>query len=207
MKWDEAIHSILQSFYEQSVGCTWTHNRTAQIYSDSEIAVALPRIMLSGLVSSGALCLEYVKNETYKSYALLVLAAIGAINGLVGSIQVFYGYGEKAGVHRTVAMAWAELSKRIELVLRKHIEDRPDASEFLEQVNSDFKRLQESSLPIPSRVIAAFKKENKKWIDDKREVPFYANGLHELILLDEGGIHRAGVAGEESKEEIEVVQL
>ncbi len=179
MIWDLNLEQILKTFYEQATTSVWVHNRTASSFEDIEVFFAIPRIVLSGIVSSGALCLEYVKSNEIKSYALLGLALVGAINSLVGSIQLFFNLGQKSGLHRSSAMSFFELGSRIELTLKKHKSDRMNAKEFLDGVQSDFSRLQESSPTIPSYVISAFKRENKTWEGD---VAYILNGLHPLKI-------------------------
>ena len=173
------IEKILKSFYDKSISEIWTHSRTAVHYGDIETLFSVPRIVLSGLISGAALVLEYVKQPTYKSYSLIGIAAIGAINSLFGSIQLYINAGPLSGTHRQIAESWAALARDIALVLRKDIADRPDADHFLSDVQSTFSRLTESSPPVPSKIINAFKAENKLWIDT-HEVAVYLNGLHDL---------------------------
>jgi hypothetical protein len=173
------LENILVSFYEQASTEIWTHSRAAQQYLEIDKCFSVPRIILSGLISGAALVLEYVKDPQYKSYALIGIAGIGAINSLFGSVQLYVNAGSLSGTHRQISEAWAALARDISLVLRKEIKDRPEGQHFLSDVQSTFSRLTESSPPIPSNIIKAFKKENSEWIQN-HEVAIYLNGLHEL---------------------------
>ena len=173
------LEKILISFYEQSTSQIWCHSKTAAQYAETDKWFSVPRIILSGVISGSALVLEYVKNPQYKSWALIAIAGIGAVNSLFGTIQIYFNAGPLSGTHRQISEAWAALARDISLVLRKEIKDRPDAEHFLSYVQSTFSRLTESSPPVPSNIIKAFKVENKTWLEN-HEVAIYLNGLHEL---------------------------
>jgi len=192
MKWriGGPLEKILTSFYEQAITEVWTHSRAAQQYGEIDTWFSVPRIILSGAISGSALILEYVKDPQYKSWALIAIAAVGGINSLVGTLQVYISAGPLSGTHRQISEAWAALARDISLVLRKEIKDRPDAEHFLSDTQSTFSRLTESSPSVPRNIIQQFKRENANWFEN-HEVALYLNGLHELDVWK----------GEESEEE------
>lgn len=179
MQWKQSgpLEKILISLYEQSITEIWCHSRAAAQYGEVDTCFSVPRIILSGIISGSALVLEYVKQPDYKSYALIGISAIGAANSLIGTLQVYVSSGKLSGTHRQIAESWAALARDISIVLRKEIPDRPDAEHFLADTQSTFSRLTESSPPVPSNIIKAFKKENREWMQD-HEVAMYLNGLH-----------------------------
>ena len=181
MQWkvDGPLEHILKSFHDAAVSEIWCHARAAVHYADADTCFSVPRIVLSGAISGGALILEYVKDQDYRSWALIGIAGIGAVNSLFGSIQLYINAGPLSGTHRQMAENWAALARDISLVLRKEIPDRPDAEHFLADVQSTFSRLTESSPPVPSKIIKQFKSENAEWIKT-HEVAVYLNGLHDL---------------------------
>ena len=181
MRWGAPVEKILISFYEKAVSEIWCHSRAAAQYGEVDTWFSVPRIILSGVISGSALVLEYVKQPDYKSWALIVIAAIGGTNSLVGTLQVYCSAGQLSGTHRQIAEAWAALARDISLVLRKDVEDRPEPEHFMSDVTSTFSRLTESSPPIPRNIIRAFKKENKEWIEN-HEIAIYLNGLHPLEI-------------------------
>lgn len=197
MKWTEngAAECISRNFYEVAQTCVFCHAQTAMLYRDRDRWFAIPRLMLSSTVASGALALEYVKSPEIKGYSLLGLAAIGAINSLFGSIQMYLKYGELSGVHFQISEAWHSLARKIELCLKKDIADRPEVDHFLDGIGSDFSRLTESSPEIPTSVVYRFKWMFKDWIDAGRGVAHYLNGLHEIEMPK----HREG-EGDDVKE-------
>ena len=141
--------------------------------------------MLSSLVGTLSLCLEYVKDPVQKSYALLVVASIGGINALIGSVQLYLDRGKLSGQHAAASQAWNSLAGKIEIVLSKPLSARPECSHLLDQIQSDHARLIESSPDIPSSIVAQFKKENKSWIEENRSVSYYLNGLHKLQVFSD----------------------
>ena len=194
MRWvvNGSAEKILLQFYEKAVTNVWCHSRVSSLYKSEERCIGLPRIVLSSIVASGALCLEYVKNNDTKSYALLGLAFIGGVNSLIGSIALYLDRGKLSGAHNQVAQAWNSLAGKIVICLSKPIVHRPACDNFIESIQSDFSRLTESSPDIPSGVVKAFKTEQKVWIAEDHNVAYYLNGCHPLVPYhgeeDEGSI-------------------
>ena len=158
----------------------WCHSQTASTYKDRDVWFSVPRIILSSVVASAALGLEYLKDQDVKSYVLLGVAAIGAVNSLVGSLAMFFNYGENSGTHRATSEAWNALSRKIELCLKKPPDRRPESERFLEECSADFARLSEASPVVPSVVISRFRSLFADKLESGFSVAYYLNGLHPL---------------------------
>jgi len=186
MRWVSggSAEKILLTFYEKATTNVWCHSRVGVTFKEEDRCIGLPRIVLSSIVASGALCLEYVKDDQVKSYALLGLAAVGGINSLIGSVALYLDRGKLSGQHKQVAESWNSLSGKIALCLSKPISHRPACDHFLESIQSDFSRLTESSPDVPRSVINAFKKEEAEWVEAGHAVAFYLNGVHELEVFE-----------------------
>ena len=179
MQWDRSSEDIARNVFEISSTNVWCHAYTAQLFKDRENWFSLPRLVLSSMVASTALALEYVKDDQIKSYVLLGVAALGVINTLVGSLAMHFKYAELSGVHRAMGESWNALCRRVELCLKKPIAHRPEVARFLEECSADFSRLSESSPEIPTTVVNKFR---YKFVDkiDIMAVAHYLNGLHPL---------------------------
>ena len=181
MNWDRSSEDIARNFFEISSTNVWCHAYTSQLFKDRENWFALPRLVLSSMVASTALALEYVKDAQIKSYVLVGVAAFGIINGLVGSLSMHFKYAELSGTHRAMGESWNALCRRIELCLKKPVARRPEVERFLEECAADFSRLSESSPEIPTCVISAFRYKFKLKInEDEMAVAHFLNGLHPL---------------------------
>ena len=178
-----SAEKILTTFYEKAVSSVWVHQRVSQQYKREERCIGLPRIVLSSLVGTFSLCLEYIKNAEIKSYALLGVAAIGGINALIGSVQLYLDRGKLSGQHSSASSAWNSFAGKIDICLSKPRSARPECNHFIEQIQSDYARLQESSPDIPSMVVRQFKKECHEWIEADRYVAHQLNGIHVLEVF------------------------
>ena len=180
MPWDRSSEDIAKNFFEIASTNVWCHANTAQIYKDRENWFSVPRLILSSMVASTALALEYVKDADIKSYILLAVAALGVINGLMGSLTMHYKFAELSGIHRAVSESWNALMRRIELCLKKPRERRPEMDRFLEEISADFSRLSESSPEIPTVTVKAFRYAFAQDMEDGMAVAHFLNGLHPL---------------------------
>ena len=179
--WDSSSEDIAKTYYEISSTNVWVHSRTAVIFKDRSVCFAVPRIILSSIVASAALALEYVKDHTIKSYVLLGVAAVGAINSLIGSLAMFFNFSELSGTHRASSESWNALCRRIELCLKKPPDRRAESERFLEECAADFARLSESSPVVPSTVITEFRNMFAQKLDSDFSVAYFLNGIHELV--------------------------
>jgi hypothetical protein len=132
------------------------------------------------MVASMALGLEYVKDADIKSYILLGVAALGIMNGLIGSLTMHFKFAELSGVHRSVSESWNALMRRIELCLKKPKARRPAMERFLEEISADFSRLSESSPEIPTVTVNMFRYTFAQDMEDGMAVAHFLNGLHPL---------------------------
>jgi len=198
MSWTKSTELILKNYYEISCGNVIAHEHTYLSFKKKGSCFSIPRIVLSGILGSGSLGLEYVKNDSHKSYALLFIGCLGLANSLLGAISGFLKYEEQSGVHYQLAQQWNGLARKIELQLKRPRHDRMNSDEFLEFAKQEFDKLAESSLPIPEQVILNFKKEYK---NHNFAVPYYLNGMKEI------SIYRSEDDEEEQKKEVEVVEL
>ena len=199
MKWllNGSAEKICKRYYEAASSSAWSHTQTSARYRDFDKTYAIPRIVLSSVIGSTAVALEYIRDQTIKSYCLLGIGVLGGLNSLVGAVQLYLGYGEKTGQHRQIAESWSALARSIELCLMKPLSDRQDADHFISEIGSTFSRLTESSPTIPTRVISQFKYEFQDWIAEGHSVAQYLNGVHTISAFqggDEGDCEMLPVA-------------
>ena len=179
----KAKEIILNRYYQLCKSETWANSHTSSEYKCKSYATDLPRIIISSFIGSSALMLEYVKDETTKSYALLGVGALGIINALVGTISSFFSFQEKSTIHRTQARSYNTLADRIKLMLSLPRSERKMAKEFIDDVKEEYNRITENDLPIPGCIISTFQRTFQDKIDNGYTVPFYSNGLGETDYI------------------------
>jgi len=88
-------------------------------------------------------------------------------------------YSEVYEGHRISALAWAKLSRNIEIELSLQDKKRKPCRDFLKVMRSEYDNLMESSPSIDLDVIQMFNKKFDGKYDDVRK-PIIVNGLREI---------------------------
>ena len=115
--YNSAREKILLNYYQICKSDCWTNTRTSEEYRCKSYFTDIPRIIISSLIGSSALVLEYVKDNDVKSYALLAVGCLGITNALIGTLQSFFNLAEKSQIHRQNAKAYNSLADKIKLTL------------------------------------------------------------------------------------------
>jgi len=202
MVYDTSREKILLRYYQICKAETYCNSRTAEEYKLKSYCTDIPRIVISSLIGSSALMLEYVKDDDIKSYALLGVGGLGILNALIGTIQSFFNLAEKSQVHRNVAQSYNNLSEKIKQVLALPRKERPDVNLLLEDVKVEFNRINEISLEIPGCVVHNFQKTFKDKIDNGYSIPYYINGLGEKNI-----IYHTSDEEDKKKPQVEIVEV
>ena len=161
-KYNTAREKILMGYYQLCKSETWCNTKTSEEYKLKSYFTDIPRIVISSLIGSSALVLEYVKNENIKSYALLAVGCLGITNALIGTLQSFFNLAEKSQIHRQNAKSYNSLADKIKLTLSLPRRDRPDAIQFIDEIKNEYNKIQENSLDIPSCIVMSFQRQFKK---------------------------------------------
>jgi hypothetical protein len=109
-------------------------------------------------------------------------AVVGGFNifcGILGTLLAFLKYAELYEAHRISALAWAKLSRNIEIELALHKDRRKPCRDFLKVCRSEYDNLLESSPSIDTDIINAFNKKFEGKYPDIRK-PVIVNGLREI---------------------------
>ena len=183
MKYDKSRENILLRYYQICKSEVYCNTRTAEEYKCKSYITAIPRIVISSLIGSSALVLEYIKDDDVKAYSLLGIGALGITNALIGTLEGFFGLGEKSQIHRNVAQAYNNLGEKIKGVLALPRRDRPDVDKLLEDVKIEFNRINEISLEIPGCIVSTFQRKFKDKINNGYAVSWYINGLGEEDII------------------------
>jgi len=98
---------------------------------------------------------------------------------VLGTLLSFLRYGEVYEGHRISALAWAKLSRNIEIELSLHYKKRKPCRDFLKVMRNEYDNLMESSPTIDLDVIQMFNKKFEGKYPNIRK-PVIVNGLREI---------------------------
>ena len=212
-KYRASTEQILKSYYQIAKCNTYCHEHTYLLYKKRDQCMSIPRIILTSIVGSASLGLEYIKDNQIKSYSLLGIALISFFGALIGTLSAYFGYGEKCGVHRQLAEGWNSLGRTIQLQLKQERRLRRNAKEFLEEVSNIYDKLCQTSLEIPAEIIYQTKTAFKDYIQNGYTLPYFLNGLDDFTIchtdsennIDEDSVETTLIQQNPIKNDIELV--
>jgi len=177
--WTPEIENLLAEFGEVALCYQYLHSFSQRKYKKKYHHLQIPIIIFSTLTGVGNFAIDsYIPTDYQKGFT----AVVGGFNifcGILGTLLAFLKYAELYEAHRISALAWAKLSRNIEIELALHKDRRKPCRDFLKVCRSEYDNLLESSPSIDTDIINAFNKkfENKY---PKIRKPVIVNGLREI---------------------------
>jgi len=208
-EWSEEIEDLLSEWGEVALCFQYLHSFSQRKYKKKYHHFQIPIIILSTLTGTANFATEsYVPNDYKQGFS----AGVGSLNllcGILGTLLSFLRYSEVYEGHRISALAWAKLSRNIEIELSLHHKKRKSCRDFLKVMRSEYDNLMESSPTIDLDVITLFNKKFDGKYPSVRK-PVIVNGLREIVPFkkDEEEPERHPVFDkEEEKKEEEIEKI
>ena len=178
-EWSEEIEDLLSEFGEVALCYQYLHSFSTRKYKKKFQHLQIPIIILSTLTGTANFATDsYVPKDYQQGFS----AGVGSLNilcGILGTLLSFLRYGEIYEGHRISALAWAKLSRNIEIELSLHDKKRKNCRDFLKVMRSEYDNLMESSPIIDLDVIQIFNKKFENKYPTIRK-PVIVNGLREI---------------------------
>ena len=178
-EWSEEIEDLLSEWGEVALCFQYLHSFSQRKYKKKYHHFQIPIIVLSTLTGTANFATDsYVPNDYKQGFS----AGVGSLNilcGILGTLLSFLRYSEVYEGHRISALAWAKLSRNIEIELSLDHRKRKPCRDFLKVMRSEYDNLMESSPSIDLDVIQMFNKKFDGKYDNVRK-PIIVNGLREI---------------------------
>ena len=205
-EWSWEIEELLSEWAEISQCHSYLHNYSTRKYRKKYHHLQIPIIVFSTLSGTANYATDsYIPEDYQKGFS----AGVGTINifcGILGTLLAFLKYAELYEGYRIASLAWAKLSRTIEIELSLADKKRKPCRDFLKVMRSDYDNLLDSSPLIDMDIINSF---NKKFEGKYSEVrrPLVCNGLKAIKPFEEDNIipEKVEEVDEEEEEEIKIV--
>ncbi len=177
---------LLMAEWADKAGCyRWLHDRCEKKYSQLNMGITIPVIILSTLTGTANFALDgFISpdDQDAKKYAQAAIGAVSIFAGILTTLGNFLRYAQGSESHRVAGIAWGKFQRQIAVELAIAPKDRIDCMDFLKICRAELDRLIEQSPPVPDDVIAEFKKE----FEDKPEVkkPEICDGMEHTSIYD-----------------------
>lgn len=178
--WTDEIEDLLGEFGEVALCYQYLHSFSQRKYKKRYHHFQIPIIVLSTLTGTANFAADsYVPDGFKQGFS----AGVGTLNiaaGIMGTLLAFLKYAEIYEGHRIAALAWAKLSRSIEIELSLQDGRRKPCKDFLKVMRAEYDNLMESSPSIDLDVINMF---NNKFEEKYKNVrkPVIVNGLREIV--------------------------
>ncbi len=202
-EWSEEIEDLLSEWGEVALCFQYLHSFSQRKYKKKYHHFQIPIIILSTLTGTANFATESYVPDGYKQGFSAGVGSLNLLCGILGTLLSFLRYSEVYEGHRISALAWAKLSRNIEIELSLHDKKRKTCRDFLKVMRSEYDNLMESSPSIDLDVINLFNKKFDGKYPSVRK-PVIVNGLREIVPFkkdDEENPERHPVFDKEDKED------
>lgn len=178
--WTEEIEDLLGEFGEVALCYQYLHSFSQRKYKKRYHHFQIPIIVLSTLTGTANFATDSYIPEAFQQGFSAIVGTLNITCGILGTLLAFLKYAEIYEGHRIAALAWAKLSRGIEIELSLQDTRRKQCKDFLKVMRAEYDNLMESSPSIDLDVINMF---NSKFEDKYKNVrkPVIVNGLREII--------------------------
>jgi hypothetical protein len=205
--WSWEIEELLAEWAEISQCYSYLHNYSTRKYRKKYHHLQIPIIVFSTLTGVGNFAVDSYIPKDYQHGFTAVVGGFNIVCGILGTLLAFLKYSELYEGYRIASLAWAKLSRTIEIELSLSDKKRKPCRDFLKIMRSDYDNLLESSPLIDMDIINSF---NKKFEGKYSEVrrPLVCNGLKAIKPFGEDSNiipEKVEEVDEEEEEEISIV--
>ena len=177
--WSEEIEDLLSEFGEVALCFQYLHSFSQRKYKKLYHKFQIPVIVLSTLTGTANFAVDSYIPVDYQHGFTAVVGGFNIFCGILGTLLSFLRYSEIYEGHRIAALAWAKLSRNIEIELALHRDKRKSCRDFLKVSRAEYDNLMESSPSVDLDVIQMFNKKFDNKYPNIRK-PIIVNGLREI---------------------------
>ncbi len=177
--WSEEIEDLLSEFGEVALCFQYLHSFSQRKYKKKYHHFQIPIIVLSTLTGTANFAVDSYIPKDYQHGFTAVVGGFNIFCGILGTLLSFLRYSEIYEGHRISALAWAKLSRNIEIELALHRDKRKSCRDFLKVSRAEYDNLMEGSPSIDLDVIQMFNKKFENKYPNIRK-PIIVNGLREI---------------------------
>lgn len=173
--WTSGLEDVIKKEAEQSQSLYWLHNRSETLVSKKNDYLAVPGIVLAtltGFLTGGA-------GEMIPSW---VLGSLSVLVGILGTLNTYYKFAQRAEGHRVASLLYLKLFKQIEIEMSLPRNQRTDPEVLLKNLRQQMTQVSETAPRIQERAIQEYR---AKFHNEPVSKPIVANGLEIVKVYHE----------------------
>jgi hypothetical protein len=168
--WTEEQEDLMEKWADMAACYRWLHDRCEKQYSNSNMSMTIPVIVLSTLTGTASVGLGSLvgDNPDSQKYAQIAIGGVSLIAGILTTLGNFFKYAQLSESNRVAGISWGKFQRQIAVELSLHPNDRLDSMDFIKICRAELDRLIEQSPAIPDGIVSTFMKEFKDLPNLKR---------------------------------------
>lgn len=144
--WNENVETLLEDWRRRVYAAQSAHYASADRFRMLNYIVGVPAVIFSSVVGTALFAgLEKDSPRTWLIASASILAAV------LGALQTFLRFAERATLHATAADWYSAIRRDIEEILHLPVEDRGTPKECLDEVRQEMNRAAQDSPELSAR--------------------------------------------------------
>jgi hypothetical protein len=157
VEWTEHHEKILIDWTDKATCYKWLHEKSQYEFAKKSRWFTIPVIVMSTLTGTANFAQDKIPAE-YLNMATMIIGGVNLIAGIITTVQQFLKINELNESHRVSAISWGKFQRNLQVELAKAPSERTQAIHLIKVAKEEYDRLIETSNPIPTHIIALFKK-------------------------------------------------
>ena len=182
-EWNAALEEVIKKEGEQAEGLYWLHNQAALWAQKRNDYIQIPSIVLA--TTTGFF------SATSDMVPPIAIGALSVFVGILGTINSYFKFAQKAEGHRIAALWYLKTYKKIEMELSLPIAQRTAADSFLKDLTEGMTRIQETAPPVPEAINLSYA---KRFRNEGVARPLGTNGLDPIKIYRAASVPKTPTA-------------
>jgi hypothetical protein len=145
--WTPQVEALLEDWHHRVYAAQSAHYASADLFRMLNYVVGVPAVIFSSVVGTSLFAgLDKDSPRTVLVASTSILAAI------LGALQTFLRFAERATLHATAADWYSAIRRDIEEILHLPVGDRGAPKECLDEVRKEMNRVAQDSPELSARV-------------------------------------------------------
>lgn len=177
LHYNSHLEELIASEAEKALALRWLHDQSEKRYAQFNTYIAIPVICISTLAGTASIGQDTLFGGD-KS-APVVIGLMSLTVSVLNVVSNFFAWAKRAEGHRISSINYGKLHRWIAIELALPREQRVPAKHFLKEIRSQIDRLNETSPPIPQKVIDMFQLKMKN-VKSNVTLPEICNDLQNV---------------------------
>ncbi len=177
LHYNSHLEELIASEAEKALALRWLHDQSEKRYAQFNTYIAIPVICISTLAGTASIGQDTLFGGD-KS-APVVIGLMSLTVSVLNVVSNFFAWAKRSEGHRISSINYGKLHRWIAIELALPREQRVPAKHFLKEIRSQIDRLNETSPPIPQKVIDMFQLKMKN-VKSNVTLPEICNDLQNV---------------------------